>query len=61
MYGECIDSELYCKPLRACPFDTPFLCANNMCAKDETQCSTGVDCGDGNSLCQDHICRSKCE
>ena len=59
--GECVDSELYCKPLRECPFETPFLCANNMCAKDETQCSTGVDCGDGNSLCQDHICREKCE
>jgi hypothetical protein len=59
--GECVESELYCKPLRECPFETPFLCANNMCVKDSSQCSSGIDCGDGNSLCQDHICRDICK
>ena len=59
--GECVESELYCKPLRECPFETPFLCSNNMCVREASQCGTGIMCGDGNSLCQDHICREKCE
>ena len=59
--GECVESELYCKPLKTCPKETPFLCANNICVKEASQCNIGIYCGDGNSLCQDHICKEKCE
>lgn len=57
--GECVDSEINCKPLTDCPVDSPFLCYNNKCSKNETQCPY-ISCGDGHSLCQDNICKEIC-
>ena len=56
---ECIDSEINCKPLKDCPVDSPFLCYNNYCSKNETKCPY-IICGEGMSLCQDHVCREIC-
>ena len=58
--GECVPNEIYCKPLRECPLNYPYLCNNNACAKSFEDCSKGVACGDGKSLCQDNICRETC-
>jgi hypothetical protein len=58
--GECVDSELHCKPLRNCSANYPFLCANNVCAENETLCREEIACGDGFSLCEDHFCKENC-
>ena len=46
--------------MRECPLDHPYLCNDNACAESFADCSRGVACGDGKSLCQDKICRETC-
>ena len=58
--GECVDSELHCKPLTNCSANYPYLCANNVCAENETLCYRGIACGDGHSLCENNTCQKNC-
>jgi hypothetical protein len=59
--GECIDNEIYCKPLKECPESYPFLCPYNECAAQSSDCASPIACGDGQSLCYDSICRESCD
>ena len=59
--GECIDNEIYCKPLKECPDSYPFLCPYNECAAQSSDCASPIACGDGQSLCYDSICRESCD
>lgn len=60
--GECVINEIFCKNMKECPIDFPFLCKkSNKCVKSFELCE--IDkyyCGDGLSLCEDYICRENC-
>ena len=59
--GKCAPNEIMCKPLKECPFDTPYLCNNNECAESYEDCNDGGKaCRDGQSLCEDYNCKGVC-
>ena len=59
--GTCVENEIFCSPIRECPYYYPHLCNNNVCVANATDCMEGIACGDGNSLCYDYICRERCD
>ena len=59
--GTCVENEIFCNPIRECPYYYPHLCNNNVCVANATDCMEGIACGDGNSLCYDYICRERCD
>ena len=38
----------------------PYLCQNNVCAKDFKSCAPSISCGENKLLCSDNICRENC-
>lgn len=48
--GECIENEIYFKPLKECPFNYPFLCPYNECTVQASDCTSPNACGDGQSF-----------
>ena len=59
--GTCVENEIFCAPIRECPYYYPHLCTNNVCVAKATDCMEGIACGDGYSLCYDYICRERCD
>ena len=59
--GTCVENEVFCNPIRECPYYYPHLCSNNVCVANATDCMEGIACGDGLSLCYDYICRERCD
>ena len=60
--GKCVKNEIFCKSIKECPIDTPFLCKyNNKCVTSLKFCEKyKYYCGDGLSLCEDYVCREYC-
>ena len=59
--GKCVSNEIECEPLTTCGNNYPYLCESNVCASDHDSCPKSVACDNGQSLCEDVICRSVCE
>ena len=60
--GTCQNSGHCPQPIsRNCPIEKPIQCPDFNCVEDKNDCNKNKVCPPGLSLCEDDICRDKCE